>query len=420
MAGIKKRLMELVLSHPASRTLARDGVNAVKRARYHLRTRGVKTRKTTILFCTFAGKGYSDSPRAIYEYMRDREEYRAYRFVWAFRDPERFAAVGEHGRTTLVKYGSAAFEREMAAAGYWIQNFRVADYIWPKADQTYVECWHGTPLKRLGYDLEENGNAMNSIREIHQKYDLDAAKFRWILSPSPFCTRVFTSAWNLPAWRKEKAVLEAGYPRNDFLLNYTDADRQAILERLHITPEETGGKKVVLYAPTWRDNQHDAKLGYTYALGVDFDRLQEALGEDIIILFRAHYLVASQFDFARYQGFVRDVSDYPDINDLYIASDLLVTDYSSVLFDYANLNRPMVFYMYDLADYRDDIRGFYLELSELPGPIVETEEGLIQAIRAQSGPFVPDEKYRAFQEKFNPLEDGQSSRRVLERVLGES
>lgn len=420
MAGIKKQVMELVLSHPVSRSLARDGVNAAKRMRYNLRTRGVKTAKKAILFCTFSGKGYSDSPRAIYEYMKDREEYQDYRFVWAFQDPEQFAAVGEHERTTLVKYGSAAFEREMAAAGYWIQNFRVADHIWPKADQTYVECWHGTPLKRLGYDLRDSDNVMNSTKEIHQKYDLDAAKFRWILSPSAFCTRVFTSAWNLPAWGKENAVLEEGYPRNDFLLNHTDADRQAILERLHITPEEIGGKKVVLYAPTWRDNQHDAELGYTYELGVDFDRLQKELGEDYVILFRAHYLVASQFDFAKYQGFVWNVSDYPDINDLYIAADLLVTDYSSVFFDYANLERPMVFYMYDLADYRDDIRGFYFDLSELPGPIVETEDGLIQAIRAQSGAFVPDETYRAFRKKFNPLDDGQASRRVIQRVLRES
>ncbi len=419
MAGMKKKLMELVLSNSVSRSLARDSVNAAKRLRYQRRTRGIQTDRHTILFCTFSGKGCSDSPRAIYEYMRNREEYRDYRYIWAFQNPEQFPEVASHPRTSLVRYGSADFEREMARAGYWILNFRVSDHIWPKQDQVYLECWHGTPLKRLGYDLHDSDNVMNSAREIHQKYDLDAAKFRYILSPSPFTSKVFTSAWNLKHHGKEKAVLEAGYPRNDRLCTCTPEEQAAVRTRLHLTPAEIGTKKVLLYAPTWRDNQHDAALGYTYELGVDFDRLRQALGQDYVILFRAHYLVASRFDFGRYGDFVRNVSDYPDINDLFIASDLLVTDYSSVFFDYANLERPMVFYMYDLADYRDDIRGFYFDLSELPGPIVETEDALIEAVRAQSGEFVPDERYRAFRRKFNPLDDGNASRRVVETLLGD-
>ena len=417
MASLKKKALELVLSNPVTRTLARDGVNGAKALRYRLRTRGIHTQPKTILFCTFSGKGYSDSPRAIYEYMRDLAAYQEYRFVWAFQQPDRFPQVVAHPRTTVVKYGSPAFERAMAEAGYWIQNFRVADHIWPKQNQTYVECWHGTPLKRLGYDLVDSDNVMNSTREIRQKYDLDAAKFSYLLSPSPFATQAFTSAWNLTARGKEGAVLEAGYPRNDFLHNYTPQDREAILQRLRVTPEEIGGRKIILYAPTWRDNQHDAVLGYTYELGVDFDRLQKALGEEFVILFRAHYLVASHFDFAKYAGFVWNVSDAPDINDLYIAADLLVTDYSSVFFDYANLERPMVFYMYDLADYRDDIRGFYFGLEELPGPIVQTEDALIDAIRQESRHFTCGEKYRAFRQKFNPLDDGHASQRVIEAVL---
>ena len=100
------------------------------------------------------------------------------------------------------------------------------------------------------------------------------------------------------------------------------------------------------------------------------------------------------------------MSDHDDINDLYLISDLLVTDYSSVFFDYANLMRPMLFYMYDIEDYRDDIRGFYIDLDELPGPIVYDEASLISDIRSIPDDYEPDEKYMAFRKKYNPLDDG--------------
>ena len=127
--------------------------------------------------------------------------------------------------------------------------------------------------------------------------------------------------------------------------------------------------------------------------------------------------MANQFDFAAYEGFVWDVSQYPDINELYVVSDLLITDYSSVFFDYANLKRPILFYMYDLAAYRDDIRGFYLDLSELPGPIVETEEALIEAIPQALSGDAYDEKYQRFHARFNALDDGHASERVVKRLL---
>ncbi len=149
---------------------------------------------------------------------------------------------------------------------------------------------------------------------------------------------------------------------------------------------------------------------------MDFDKLHKELGDDYVILFRAHYLVANSFDFARYKGFIYDVSSYGDINDLYIASDLLITDYSSVFFDYSILERPIIFYMYDLEHYANEMRGFYLSLDELPGPIVQTEDDLIKEIKTADGWKVND-KYREFVKRFNPYEDGNSSKRVLARII---
>lgn len=417
---VRARMYDVAKACPPLRKVIRNSLFAYRRFHFQFNTRGIQTDKKLITFCVFSGKGYSDSPRAIYEYMLSCDKYQDYRFVWIFREPEKFQWLEKNRNTTLVRWASAPYERAMASAGYWIFNYRVSDHIWPREDQVYVECWHGTPLKRLGYDLTAGGNVMNTTSEIHQKYDLDSAKFKYIISPSPYCSEKFTSAWNLAAQGKEGAVLEQGYPRNDFLLNHTPADVERVKAGLHITPEEIGNRKIILYAPTWRDNQHESGTGgYSYTLGVDFQHLREALGGEYIILFRAHYLVASSFDFAAYEGFVYNVSSYPDINDLYLAADLLITDYSSVFFDYANLKKPMLFYMYDLAAYRDDIRGFYIGLEELPGPVVETEEELIRAIPQQMLSRDWDERYHAFLQKFAPFDDGQASRRVVEIILGE-
>ena len=137
-----------------------------------------------------------------------------------------------------------------------------------------------------------------------------------------------------------------------------------------------------------------------------------------MVLFRAHYFVANQFDFDKYAGFVYDVSSLDDITPLYTISDLLITDYSSVFFDYANLSRPIILYMYDLKEYAEGIRGFYIDINELPGPIIENEEELPAAIKeALSGNFRPNEKYARFNEKYNYLDDGNASRRVVEIAL---
>src|SRR5699024_2032703 len=132
------------------------------------------------------------------------------------------------------------------------------------------------------------------------------------------------------------------------------------------------------YAPTWRDNDFYAIGRYKLNLQLDLEKMQEQLGGDYIVLIRAHYLVAEHLDLTSFKGFVQDVSLYPDINELYLMSDLLITDYSSVFFDYANLERPMIFFTYDIESYRDELRGFYFDFeNEAPGPIVKTTDEVI-------------------------------------------
>ena len=144
------------------------------------------------------------------------------------------------------------------------------------------------------------------------------------------------------------------------------------------------GKKVILYAPTFRDNQKlDKAYSYGFTLEMNFDHLLDTLGEDYVILFRPHYFVASQFDFAKYEGRVFNVADVDDVNEVYIISDMLITDYSSVFFDYAILKRPILLFMYDLELYQGQLRDFYIDLKELPFPILRTQEQLEEAILDQ-------------------------------------
>lgn len=413
---IRKYATRVAKKNKYIRRVMRVAMNTYRVIRYKINTRGVRVNNRTIVFNAFNGKSYSDTPRAVYEYMLTQERFKNYRFIWVFRDVEAYAWLKKNPNTYLVKNRSKRYERALATAKYWICNYRMYDYIYPKKNQQYIQCWHGTPLKRLGYDIEHSNNAMNSSAEIKYKYRTDAEKFKYILSPSAFASDKFASAWNLNETGQREKVIELGYPRDDFLQHYTKEDISQIKKELGV-PED---KKVLLYAPTWRDNQHTAGVGYVYSTEVDFSKLQERLGDEWIVLFRAHYLVANSFDFDKYAGFVYDVSSYDEINRLYVISDLLVTDYSSVFFDYANLCRPMIFYMYDLEFYGDDLRGFYIDLDELPGPIIQEEELLVDTIEKLDSWFSYDEKYQKFNHKYNLLNDGDASARFVDRVFGKA
>lgn len=382
--------------------------------KYKMISKKIKVDENLIVFGCFNGNSYCDSPKAIYKYMLTDEKYNDYNFVWAFKDVEGHKYLEENKNTKVINVKSKEFLKALAKAKYWVLNYKIQDYIFPKKEQVFVQCWHGTPLKRLGCDLEHLNNAMNSISEIRKRYHIEASKFDYFLSPSKFASEKFITAWDLEKINKKDIMLEEGYPRNDFLINYNEEDVIRVKKELGIDKTD---KKIILYAPTYRDNQHSVGVGYTYETKVDFDKLKEELSDEYIILFRAHWLVAQEFEFDKYKDFVIDVSNHDDINELYIIADMLITDYSSVFFDYANLKRPMIFYMYDLEAYRDDIRGFYLKLDELPGRIIENEEELIKEIKTILNKFTYDETYKKFNEKFNYLDDGQASRRVIEKIF---
>lgn len=372
-----------------------------------------KTRPGTVVFESYMGRAYACSPKALYQAMLNDRRYRSYEFIWAFKNCEKYEFLKKNPNTRVVEYLSHDYFKAYSKAEYWISNSRVPEQIRKRNDQVYIQSWHGTPLKRLGFDVElDGGNAMNSIKELCNKYAMDARRYTYMISPSAFCTEKFLSAFNLKNLNKRDIILETGYPRNDALFCFGNEDASRVKNTLGLPSD----KKVILYAPTWRDDQHETDMGYTYEPDVDFELLRRELGAQYVILYRAHYFIANRFDFAAYSGFVFDASDYDDINELYIISDILVTDYSSVFFDYANLKRPIIFYMYDFEFYKNRLRDFYIETDTLPGDIVKTEKELIDAIHRAGENFKYDEKYKAFNLKYNYLDGPDTSRKVLDEI----
>lgn len=389
-----------------------------KASDYQKISQNTKTDQKLVVFESFQGRSYSCSPKAIYKYMLSSEEFSDYKYVWVFRDLEVHGEFPEN--TTLVKFDSQEAFKAFAAAGTWIVNSRLRDFYVPREDQKYIQCWHGTPLKKIGCDITCSGNATSTVDEIHAEYESDAEKIYKFISPSDYTTEKLISAFNLEKIGKQSAVIQQGYPRNDALFNTSEEYVQNIRASFNIPAE----KKVVLYCPTFRDNQHNSD-GYSLEIGMDFMSLKEKFGDDIIILFRAHYFIASKFDFQKYNGFVVDVSNYDDINDLYLISDILITDYSSVFFDFANLNRPMIFYFYDEKEYRSEIRDFYFGTAMLPGIAASNEEKLEKALgdilsdfkKGGNGLMRYKTAISAFNKRFNPLEDGHSTERTVKKIF---
>ena len=400
---------KLINSTPALKELAVGVYGWMNRRRYQNIKKHTPTEEKTVVFESFLGRQYGCSPKALFLEMVRDPAYAEYTKLWMFTRPEKYKSLEKYPGTKVIKYGSGEFYQGYARAKYWVTNYHLPSGIKKEADQVYIQTWHGTPLKKIGCDVPDNGTLTADRKRAYKEYAREGQIIDFLPSPSPFYTEKITSAFRLGAQAK---ILELGYPRNDALFTGTEKKCRKIREKLGI-PQD---KHTILYAPTWRDDQHTAGTGYTYRLGLDFDALKKNLGKDWVILFRAHYLISNGFDFEKYQGFVRDVSQYDDINDLYLVSDMLLTDYSSVFFDYANLMRPMLFYMYDYENYKNQLRDFYFDAAELPGPVITEEKEISEDILKLWKDFSYDEKYRRFNEKFNPVREA-CSKKILEEIL---
>lgn len=411
---------------PRTRLAVRHAYWKREAAKYQRLATSTAVDEKLVFFEAFGGRSFACSPRAIYLCLMADERFSDFHFVWSFKGAARLEEMMENEpllqneRTKLVQRGSAEYFNALASATAIIQNNRLPEYVDPKPEQIFVQCWHGTPLKRLGYDVEiETSNALNTTKELADRFGMDAAKWTYLLSPSAYTSKHLADAFGLPEERRASVILEEGYPRNDAICAGRAGvpGAEELKRRLQASFGVPEGKKVLLYAPTWRDDSYKAGVGYTFDYLIDFDLLQRELGDEWVVLFRPHYYIANEFDFSRYEGFVIDVSKAEDINELYIASDVLVTDYSSVMFDFANLRRPMALFVPDYDRYAGEIRGFYFDLAEIPGPHCKTTDGLVEFLAGLDGYW--DEygaAYDAYVARFCPKDDGHAAERVVARI----
>lgn len=363
-------------------------------------------KKGTVIFESFHGKQFSCNPRAIYEYMI--EHCPEYNLIWSVNKAykKQFEDRGIHYIDRL----SIKWLFKMARAEYWVINSRLPLWIPKPAHTTYIQTWHGTPLKRLAMDMDEVLMPGTNTESYKKNFVKEASNWDYLISPNQYSSEIF-----IRAFRFNKKLLETGYPRNDILYQENNLSYiKNIKNKLNIPLT----KKVILYAPTWRDNKFYRKGRYKFDLHLDLDMLKEALSDEYVIILRMHYLVAENFDLEKYKGFVIDCSLYEDIRDLYLISDLLITDYSSVFFDYANLKRPMLFFVPDLEDYRDNLRGFYFDFEkEAPGPLLKITQEVIDQIKSLNEIPKNNSVLESFYEKFCYLENGNSTKKVVEKIF---
>ena len=363
--------------------------------------------KDQVLYSCFGGRQYSCNPRAIHEEMA--RQHVDIPQLWVVGDQQ--AALPE--TVTPVRLHGQEWHEAMAASRYIVTNHRIGDWFQRHPDQIVLQTWHGTPLKKIGRDVKEVHFAyapgMKQALQGAANYP-KLPEWSHLLSPNPFSTEIMRRAF---AFKGE--IIESGYPRNDVLYS---ADAKVIAASVRARIGLPAGKRVVLYAPTWRDDQFYGRGRYKFEMPIDLDRARAALGDDHVLLVRLHSNIVDGVPNAG-DGFVYDVSLYPEIAELYLISDVLVTDYSSAMFDYANTRRPMLFFTYDLADYRDRLRGFYFDFAaEAPGPLLETSADLVDALRATDAATAPyAAAYDAFVERFCSLEDGKAAARVIDRIL---
>ncbi|WP_353989821.1 bifunctional glycosyltransferase family 2 protein/CDP-glycerol:glycerophosphate glycerophosphotransferase [Pediococcus argentinicus] len=364
-----------------------------------------------VIFESFFGTQFSDSPRAIYEYMKENNpEYKLYWNV----NRKNIDYFKQNKIPYVIRFGYKGIIKQ-ARAKYWVTNVR-RPFRWQKAhDAKLIQTWHGTPLKSIGTDVENVTMPGVTQRSYHKQVIRDSSRWDYLITPNEYSFNIMGRAFRRPI----TSLIRSGYPRNDVLINRDNSRISKIKRTLDIDEDN----KLVLYAPTWRDNEFVRVDKYNAKLHLDLDYLLKETPENVTILIRTHYLISNQLDLSEYGGRVKNVSDYPDMADLLLVSDVLITDYSSVMFDFANLHRPILLFAYDLKDYGGEIRGFYVNYEDnIPGPLVETNEDLVPVLNDMiNNPqrYTDSQQYQRFLQQFSMWENGDSSKQVVNYFLND-
>lgn len=356
------------------------------------------------VFESYRGENFSGNPKYIMKEVAARAPH--FKCVFSVMKP----VSAHYGRNCIqVRRMGLKYYYYLARAKFTVNNVNFPDFLVKRPGTVHIQTMHGTPLKLMGSDIiriEEKAHTIDLL-------GLFTRSKRWdvLVCPNAYTADIFSRVF-----RYRGKILDSGYPRNDiFVQRRDDLEFQNQLKESFGLPID---RKILLYAPTWKDYRLSKKISNPSSLGINLDFLRELIGDEYIILFKLHHLVANNLNFERYKGFAWSMSHHADIQELCLISDCLITDYSSIMFDYATLGRPMIFFISDFERYSGS-RGMYFDMREqVPGPLVyDTEELATAILQLDKNSERYTSKYRAFQNKFSAWEKGTAAERVVEEYI---
>lgn len=351
-----------------------------------------------IFFESFHGR-YNNNPKYIYEKMLEMGLDKEYKIVWSYDGDEPLP-----GNPITVTSDDEDYYKYLAHAKYKISNatFPIID---SRRGKVFLQTWHGTPLKRLGSDIDVKNPGIG-----WGHFNIEVPTWSYLVSANDFSTNTFRRAFSF-----NQEILQCGYPANDIFYTKTDEQILKIKRYLGIPAD----KKVILYAPTFRDDKKDENGERYFELELDLNYLCENIGEDYVLIIKTHYVISNALNISdELSDFVYDCSGYDDVHELFIISDILITDYSSVFFDFAHSKKPILFFTPDMESYIES-RGVYHEvLQELPGPQLISNKGIVNAIlNIESVSENYGERYFKFYNKYCSIGHGNAAEEIINKVF---
>lgn len=318
----------------------------------------VKQEPQSVMFVSFGGKRLDDSPKAIYDAMLKDSRFDNYKLYWGVMNPKQYSVQ----RGELITIDTIGFYKKLLSSQVWITNSSVNRGLPFQVDGVlYINTWHGIPIKCVGADTPEHTKAFGLKKDSTNYY----------YASSDFDNQIYHNAFS---WPKEK-ILNYGLPRNDELYLMKGKEKQIEMKiKLGIGTN----KKVILYAPTFREYILDGNNNVVLLPPMDLNKWEKELGDDYVMLFRAHYEVSKSMEIKE-SSFLKDMSSYPVLNELMLAADILLSDYSSIYFDFSILEKPMLCFCYDYEEYSTK-RGTYIDIRKELNSYSSTEDEVIAEI----------------------------------------
>lgn len=370
----------------------------------------LKVKKNTILYESRDGNSITDSPYAIFKYMIEHPEFKNFEHIWSVQDFNALSSIiSKYNNIPNVKFvhrNSINYLKRLATCEYLINNSTFQSFFIPKKDQIYINTWHGTPLKNMGFDIPGNPSISQNVVRNFLSTD-------YILSPNTHTTSIFKKSYKLDGLYKG-TIIEEGYPRIDLTLNTNCIEFNKYLRSIGLTIE--ANKETILYAPTWKGTNVSRVDNDVLQIIADINYLEKNIGDKYNILIKVHPFLYKEA--TKHAEIMKKlVPDFVDTNELLSIVDLLITDYSSLFFDFLVTNRPILFYMWDTDVYSEQ-RGQYLKNDDLPGPMLFNAKELVDVIKNISVIQVNyDDNYKKMKRYFTKYEDGKVTQRVVRYIF---